>query len=539
MAWGICLPATCSSADARDILSTHLEPMRRALQVDGSGIIVGEVQCRTMDPRKVDLNPESLKPMTKGQVSITNWKWLAQSRPPGEPPRPFDAIHGIKACTMYMVTVGHRPFTSLGSPMFNAQFMEDFFTRPETAIILGGTVIVDTFFFMSGCLLLYGLLERRATAKSLINIPLLYLRRYLRLAPALMLVTAFYATLFPRLGMGPLWEQHIAQERDNCINNWWANLFMVQTFVHPEEMCLIQSWYVAVEFQAFLLCVPVAVLICRHRRVGLYALTFMTFLCLLIPFILTIVYNLDALLMPYIPVIQNLAKDPTFLNVYIPTYMRATPYFIGMFCALAIRWANKNRFKLPKWLVVMFHVCSFLLLLFVCYSSWIFFRPGAPKSALASATYAVLARIGWSLGISWQIFAPATGHGWWIGQVFAWRPMAPFGRLTYGAFLTHVGFQLHEVATMATPRNVTVMYLVRNNFADFIFSYFIAMVLFLCLESPLTSLERIFIGPSNSRGSSRRPGMAPNGTYSHGGGSQTPNAHPLMKFERNRVENSH
>ncbi|XP_046396809.1 uncharacterized protein LOC124163769 [Ischnura elegans] len=265
----------------------------------------------------------------------------------------------------------------------------------------------------------------------------------------------------------------------------------------------------------------------------------MAFISVLIPFVLTIVYSLDALLLPYIPIIESLARNPTFQKVYIPTYMRATPYFIGMFCALAIRWANKNRFKLPKWLTIFFHVSSFLLLLFVCYSSWIFFRPGSPRSPLAAATYAVLARTGWSVGIAWQMFAPATGHGWWIGRVFAWRPLAPLGRLTYGAFLTHVGFQIHEVATMATPINVTVMYLVRNNFADFLFSYFLSTILFLSIESPLTGMEKVIFGSSGSGSSSRRPGMAQNGAYSLGANGQTLTAHPLMKVPGNGAETTH
>jgi len=42
-------------------------------------------------------------------------------------------------------------------------------------------------------------------------------------------------------------------------------------------------------------------------------------------------------------------------------------------------------------------------------SAWIFYLPGREYNALEAAIYGSLHRAGWSLGISWIVFAVCTG----------------------------------------------------------------------------------------------------------------------------------
>ncbi|KAG8223979.1 hypothetical protein J437_LFUL012082 [Ladona fulva] len=260
-------------------------------------------------------------------------------------------------------------------------------------------------------------------------------------------------------------------------------------------VCVIQSWYVAVEFHVFLVCAPLALMFRSRPTLATRILIFAAVTSLLVPFILTAVLHLDPVLMPYISVLQDLSRDPTFLKVYIPSYMRMAPYFFGMICALAIRRANKRSLKLRKSVVIICHVCSFLMCLLVCYSSWIFFQPDIPRlHPLAAAAFTSFTRIGWSLAMMWQLFSAATG---WIGRMMSWRPLTPFGRLTYGAFLTHAGIQLYDVSTLVTPQHVTIFYMITKNVSDYFFSNFLAMVLFLCIEGPVASLEKILTGSSS------------------------------------------
>lgn len=63
------------------------------------------------------------------------------------------------------------------------------------------------------------------------NIPLLYLHRYLRLTPALAAGMLFYGTIFHYLSSGPLWE--ITSPHKNCEVSWWTTLLYVQNYVAP------------------------------------------------------------------------------------------------------------------------------------------------------------------------------------------------------------------------------------------------------------------------------------------------------------------
>lgn len=57
-----------------------------------------------------------------------------------------------------------------------------------------------------------------------------------RLTPSYAAVVFFYATLFWRVGSGPLWDQVIGHESEACTKYWWTNLFYVNNYINTDKL---------------------------------------------------------------------------------------------------------------------------------------------------------------------------------------------------------------------------------------------------------------------------------------------------------------
>lgn len=56
-----------------------------------------------------------------------------------------------------------------------------------------------------------------------------------RLTPSLMVLTFFYATVYYKIGEGPMWNTAILNEKNNCVDNWWTNLLYIGNYINSER----------------------------------------------------------------------------------------------------------------------------------------------------------------------------------------------------------------------------------------------------------------------------------------------------------------
>lgn len=79
-----------------------------------------------------------------------------------------------------------------------------------------------------------GLSNNFSVRNGKVNIPLLYVHRYLRLTPVLAVAIFFIITLMRFLGSGPLWPSAMAELGQRCERYWWAALLYVHNYVRGE-----------------------------------------------------------------------------------------------------------------------------------------------------------------------------------------------------------------------------------------------------------------------------------------------------------------
>lgn len=163
----------------------------------------------------------------------------------------------------------------------------------QNAFLLNSPLLVDTFLLLSGFLLARLLLLELEKRKGKINFGLLYIFRYIRLTPAYLAIIALYATVLPRIGSGPLWNQRMELEKNRCLNSWWTNLLYINNYVDTNQLCMFQSWYLAADTQLFILAPIVLYPLYRFRRFGFSILISLTVITTLVPFLLTFFREID------------------------------------------------------------------------------------------------------------------------------------------------------------------------------------------------------------------------------------------------------
>lgn len=102
-------------------------------------------------------------------------------------------------------------------------------------MVPNGQVVVDTFFLLSGLLTTVYMLHV-LKKQGRMNIPMLYIHRYMRLTPMLA-VTIFYTiTLLRFLGNGPIWPSIMLLFKGQCVQNWWTSLLYVQNYMNGDDI---------------------------------------------------------------------------------------------------------------------------------------------------------------------------------------------------------------------------------------------------------------------------------------------------------------
>lgn len=109
----------------------------------------------------------------------------------------------------------------------------------SSTVIIGGTVCVDSFLFVSGMLVSYGFFEN-VTKYNRFNVLRFYGRRYMRITLPLAVAVVLYSNFIQFFGEGPLWRETYEAMQKPCQKYWWSTLLHVQNYVNPQVLVGIQ-----------------------------------------------------------------------------------------------------------------------------------------------------------------------------------------------------------------------------------------------------------------------------------------------------------
>lgn len=174
----------------------------------------------------------------------------------------LSAVHGMRILSMVWIIIGHTYcFGGFYKLLFTFKRLSvDGFTNPsrfEYQPLINTFLLVDTFFFLGGVVLIYVALPMLQKHHGKFNYFIYAIHRWVRLTPA-MLGSISFITIMPALGSGPYWKQQMNWQSEGCQKNWWMNLLYINNWVYPvDEMCGGMTWFVAADYQIYLFLAPI------------------------------------------------------------------------------------------------------------------------------------------------------------------------------------------------------------------------------------------------------------------------------------------
>ncbi|XP_068152945.1 nose resistant to fluoxetine protein 6 [Drosophila tropicalis] len=432
-----------------------------------------------------------------------NWYRLNQE-PSGKIGRELRFLDCFKFFAMFMVIFAHTNWVIYESAISNPQDPERLLHTAAGTLLVSGSLITVTFFVISGLLLTINWLavvrSMQSKSKEVWSSGqyfLLFVKfnvfRYIRLTVPYAFVLLVSGVYFDNAG-GPLWRHIYEREQLSCRRNWWVNLLYINNFVHTDQRCLLQGWYLAADTHSFVLSLVVLMLAHRFAQWSKHLYSVILAIFMILPAVITYAADYYPIFIPS-PQTQkdSFIGDRQFTEFYTSSHMNFGAYFCGVLAALVYDELSSRQYKLRE--LRSFQIFWFSLIpvgiLWLFSAHPIFQHYYVAPSAIWGAIYAGVQRNLWAFGLGIFIIGMASKVGW-IFRKFACLPIFRIlGRLTYGAFIIHLLVARIVLATVRNP-----IYFGTGMMFAFIFftvtvSYLCSLVLAIFLELPVSSCLKL------------------------------------------------
>ncbi|XP_071445528.1 nose resistant to fluoxetine protein 6-like [Hetaerina americana] len=542
--WAVCIPSSCTAQDLeismQEAVDSLAEPFSLKVKVR-----VDPAACHVDEPRKVheldyfviaafgfflalmvassayDLflryktEEKSKRDGVVSKVLLAfsapaNWERLVNTEE--APPGSLECIDGIRFLSTLWVVVTHKVLTFSQEPWVNKTVLIVSLTHWTKMPLVNSMLNVDTFFLVSALLKSYHFMKELDDGKF--NILSSYAQRYLRLTPAYGVVLAFYTTLLVFLGRGPAWNRYIETTVDNCRELWFLNLLYVNNYIGYDNMCLVQSWYLAADMQMCLLSPLLIYPLWRWPRKGAALLILATAISVALPFATTYAYQLPGF---YHVGTSNAALNAYMQYVYMATHNRMAPYLVGLALGCLLHKLRMVKVKINQVSAGVAWVACFVVLYAVIFGPYDMFQFNHPYDVMEASFFGAFHRFAWAIAVGWLIFACSNGYGGFINQLLSAKFFKPLSRLSYCIFLTHVAVLLFGASRSRTAIFVDEYVLFHDYAGDIFITLIASVILHICFEAPFLILVKLLFG----KGRSARKAAVASEESGRRGGSQT------------------
>ncbi|KAJ8716965.1 hypothetical protein PYW08_005364 [Mythimna loreyi] len=430
-----------------------------------------------------------------------NWQKLKAPSPEDQDPRlkQLKSLHGIRAISIIGVILSHSLMSCVWF-IENAEFIEELYHYEFFKIGLGGSMIMQTFFLMSGFLLIYNALIRNEKSKvTWATLPFLVFLRWLRLTPSYAVVLGLTMTWLRFCTRGPLWQEIVAREATHCRENWWRNLLYINNYFN-DSSCMTQMWYMAADTQLYILGVIIFVVFrtALSRKIA-FPLIFV--IGCLIPGYVTYYHDLDAFFMAYPESINELfLQDPTYNYTFRPGHMNIAGYILGISMGyLLYHWQKKgiDTSKLRKYRY--FVPVLVLMGTGVLYSCSIFFGEIERPSIFIRAAFASIIRPTFAFILTLMLLSFILKVDDICRRVVEWDGWLIPSRLSYCAYILHVFYNRNYIGFQTTLAHISFVSMFFVFTGICLLAFITSIPFYLLVEAPTGNLISEFVTKSRDK----------------------------------------
>nr|XP_032515089.1 nose resistant to fluoxetine protein 6-like [Danaus plexippus plexippus] len=416
-------------------------------------------------------------------------------------------LDGIRAISMLWVIVGHS-YSSQVSYSINVQDFFKWMSSLEAIWIMAAPICVDTFFLLSGLLIVYVTAAKYNYMQLLKNLHLFYLNRLLRMFPLLALTVLLEATLFNHVADGPFWNKY-AENIHKCKTYWWSTLLYIQNYVNPENLCLTATWYLAIDVQLHILS-PLLLfwVLGRQRKVAWAALTCVWLASLTAATIYNFIKEFPS--SPLMP--SRLLENVYYMTYYyMNTLTRANVFIIGMMLGYLLYIWKGHQLKISKVLNMFLWIISLSICALIIYCIHPTLQIDYENQILDSIINSFMRPL-WALALSWIIFACVKGYGGPINWLFCWSLWKLPARISFSLYLLHMPFIEIINATTIFPLYFDDRAIIFKYMGILFLTMMVGFIATVLIEQPFNNLIKLVLEPAARKSAKSQEVLKPANT---------------------------
>lgn len=418
-------------------------------------------------------------------------------------------IHGLRFFSLVSIVLGHSYgiISDVWSRTLNLLILSE---QWMSIMVTSGFVLVDTFFFISGFLMCLVIDKQNRNGLRVFVVALL--RRLVRTTiPLFFVVMCIH--LLPIIVNGPGAKNFFEKMDEEVRTHWWHWLLQIRNYYYVGlNTVLPHVWYLSMDYQFFVVGVPLFLMLKNHRRVaiGVFAFIGLSGCCIaawqvnqweIAPFMVFLA--------------SKLATIGDTVNKYyiVPSY-HAICYFSG--CIAYLVADNFRQQKVSKVVQIICWIVSFAAGICCIFVKCVWYTGDSPTSVLGKMATAFFDRIMWSMFIGWITLTCISGRGGFLSKFLSWPPFAPLSRLSFAVYLIHYPFIEIMLHTSRERLYYSHFNQVTLCFAVLMWSYILAYLMYLVCEGPTANLDKLLFSsttrPRDENAVPRRAQKRSNGT---------------------------
>lgn len=445
--------------------------------------------------------PSFLKVLLSCYDISRNWNELTGKTEKADQDKTLRIWNGIRAISIAYITFGHAFLLSNSSKNLAAAAV---FAQESWWFLIAFAAVyaVDVFFFLSGFFATYTLIEKLKQTTGVVDLVKIYLYRFARLWPVYMVVLFFFWKVVPFFTTGPVWWQ-LVDFTNACNTSWWQNLLFVDNITNTPntEHCMIWAFYIAADFQMFILTPLIILFYLKLPRYGKM---------LLLALILgssgaSYGFAVDANL-PYQIVFNPIPNVNDIFNIFFfNPIVHWASYLIGIYVAILyknykngeqnIYYKAQQNFRYA----ITLALSGLVLILFAIFfprteqQYIITFPEGVAYSWMSFGrpfiTYSV-----------WLIMLPIlTGHLKSCANFLRWGIFNLASNLIYCYYLIHFIIILYIYSSDTQFQEFSLAKKIYTTLTVLMMGFTFAVGFHLFVEKPITLLAKTYLAPRNTR----------------------------------------
>jgi peptidoglycan/LPS O-acetylase OafA/YrhL len=246
---------------------------------------------------------------------------------------------GIRALSLLWIISAHVELARFLDVIVDLNDISEFFKTFLASFIPQATYSVDAFFWLSGFLLGFLILDEANKRGGKIRWGGVFVTRIMRLLPMYIFILVFINFIIPSWTTGPKWDQVETYINTDCDKYWWTNLLFVNNHIpwYTGNDCVGQSWYMAADLQMLILSMPIISLYVYSHKSGWIVINSLIFISILYRLIVSYHYHV------YITILNKFSDTNNFRKIHTSTISNLSPYLIGIICGFVLNHARKTK----------------------------------------------------------------------------------------------------------------------------------------------------------------------------------------------------